>query len=123
MIDRHKSFKKSFKYALRGLKYAIQNEKNFRFEVAVGLFVVILAVVLRIKLWEFVIIIMMITWVLVAELANTVVERIVDILQPRVHPFARLIKDITAAIVLISAIASVAIGLMIFFVYFLNLIP
>ncbi len=121
-MRKKQNFKDSLRYAWRGLKYVAKNEENFRFELSVALLVIILAIALKIKLWEFVIIIMMITWVLVTELANTVVERIVDILQPRIHPFARLIKDITAGIVLLSAISASIIGLMIFYSHFLNLI-
>jgi len=60
-------------------------------------------------------------WVLILELINTVVERVVDILKPRIHPYARLIKDLMAAVVLISSIVAVIVGIIIFYPYFRDL--
>lgn len=116
------SFQTSFRCALRGLIYVIKNERNFRTEVAVLVGIVFLSIVLNIKMWEFIVVIFLITWVLVTELINTVVERVVDILEPRIHPFARLIKDIMAGVVLLSAGMSALVGLIIFIPYIINLI-
>jgi diacylglycerol kinase len=56
-------------------------------------------------------------WVLISEIINTAIERIVDILKPRIHPYARLIKDLMAAAVLISVTASIIVGIIIFYPY------
>lgn len=116
------NFKKSFNCAVRGLKYVAKNERNFRIEMIIAVIVAFLAVIFNIKIWEFVVVIFLITWVLVAELANTVVERVVDILEPRVHPYARLIKDIMAGVVLISALMSILVGGLIFSPYIFKLL-
>jgi len=63
---------------------------------------------------ERVILFLVIMEVLVMELLNTVVERVVDILKPRIHPYARLIKDLMASTVLLSAILAITIGWIIF---------
>lgn len=115
-------FKASLNCAIRGLQYVIRNERNFRIELVIATFVIFLSVILNIKIWEFIIVIFLITWILVTELMNTVVERVVDILEPRIHPFARLIKDIAAGVVLISASMSALVGLMIFLPYIFNLL-
>ncbi len=115
-------FKTSLNCAMRGLQYVIKNERNFRIELVVATFVIFLSLVLGIKIWEFIIVIFLVTWVLVTELMNTIVERVVDILEPRIHPFARLIKDITAGVVLISAMMSFLVGLLIFVPYIINLL-
>jgi diacylglycerol kinase len=86
----------------------------------IAIFVVFLAIVFNIKIWEFVVLIFLITWVLVTELINTVVERVVDILEPRVHPYARLIKDIMASVVLLSAGMSILVGGIIFSSYLIK---
>lgn len=109
---------KSFRCAFRGLKYAISNERNFQIEILVALFVIILILIFKIKNWEAVTLILIITVVLIMELANTVVERVIDILKPRIHPYVRLIKDMMAAAVLISSIFAVVIGVIIFYPYF-----
>ena len=59
----------------------------------------------------------MIFFVLVMELFNTILERVVDILKPRVHPYAQLIKDIMAATVLIASIGAIVVGITIFYPY------
>ena len=118
---REREFKKSLKYAWRGLSYVIKNERNFRIELSIAFFVIIIAIILEIKSWEFIITLLMISWVLVAELVNTALERVVDILEPKVHPFARLIKDVMAAAVLFSSIMAIIIGLVIFGPYIIDL--
>jgi diacylglycerol kinase len=125
MLSRKKnknSFQKSFYCALRGLSYVLKNERNFRIELIVAILVAFLAIVFNIKIWEFVVVVFLITWVLVIELVNTVVERVVDILEPRVHPYARLIKDIMAGVVLISATMSILVGGLIFSPYIFKLL-
>ena len=119
---KNNKFKSSLKCAIRGLRYVIRNERNFRIELIIAIFVIFLALVFNIKIWEFIVVIFLITWVLITELMNTVVERVVDILEPRVHPFARLIKDIMAGVVLTSSVMSVIVGLLIFLPYVYNLL-
>lgn len=119
---RNNKFKTSLKCAVRGLRYVIKNERNFRIELLIAIVVFTAAVILKIKNWELVVITFLITWVLVTELMNTVVERVVDILEPRVHPFARLIKDIMAGVVLISSLMSILVGFLIFWPYIYNLL-
>lgn len=115
-------FQKSLQYAIRGLRYVLRNERNFRIELVFALAVLMFSMVLRIEKWELIIIILLTVLVIITELTNTIVERVVDILEPRIHPFAKLIKDIMAAIVLISAMVSVAVGLMILMPYVFNLL-
>lgn len=109
-------------HAKDGLVYAVTQEKNFRIELAAALVVILAILFFKVKNWEAVILIIMIMWVLIAELTNTVLERVVDILKPRIHPYARLIKDLMAAIVLISATVAIVIGVIIFYPYLRNLI-
>ena len=59
-------------------------------------------------------IILAITLVWFAELINTAIEKLTDIIQPEFHPKAKIIKDLTASAVLITAIFSIIIGLLIF---------
>lgn len=121
MIEEMRRFKRSLKHALDGLGYALAHEKNFRIEILFAILIVGLVLVLKVKNWEAIILILMIMWVLISELTNTVLERVVDILKPRIHPYARLIKDLMAAVVLISAVSSIVVGIIIFYPYFKDL--
>ncbi|TSD01994.1 MAG: diacylglycerol kinase [Parcubacteria group bacterium Athens0714_25] len=115
--NRIRNFRKSLSHAIRGLFYVLKNERNFQIELAVAMGVLILVWYFKIKNWEAIILMLMIMWVLISELINTVMERIVDILKPKIHPYARLVKDIMAAVVLISSIVAVIVGVIIFLPY------
>lgn len=120
MDNIHKFFK-SFRYAFRGLKYMLKNEQSFQIQILIGFLVVILMFIFSIRGWEKVALFLVIFLVLVMELINTIFERVVDILKPRVHPYAQLIKDIMAAAVLISSIGAIVVGITIFYPYFKEL--
>jgi len=113
-MDRLRKFGRSVKHALRGLAYVFRYEKNFQNQAAIAALVVIGMFYFNLTRGERIILLLVIMEVLVMELLNTVVERVVDILKPRVHPYARLIKDLMASAVLVSAILAVVIGVIIF---------
>lgn len=115
--NRIRNFRKSLSHAARGFFYALKNERNFQIELLAAMAVLFLIWYFKIKNWEAIILVLMIMWVLVAELINTVMERIVDMLKPRIHPYARLIKDIMAAVVLISSVVALVVGIIIFLPY------
>ena len=48
------------------------------------------------------------------EIVNSAVERVTDILKPRIHSYVKEIKDIMAAAVMLSSIGAVLVGLLIF---------
>ncbi len=109
--------KKSFFYAAKGLKAVWQEEQNFRFHCLAAIGALALAFWLRIKKQDFIILLILIAAVLILELVNTVFERLVDLLKPRIHEYSKEIKNFSSAIVLISAITSVIIGALIFYPY------
>jgi diacylglycerol kinase len=111
MINR---WMKSARHAVSGLRYAFQHERNFRIECGIGITVFVLIWIFPLASWERALVLAMIGWVLSAELTNTIVERMVDMFKPRLHPYARVIKDVMAASVLLSALSALAVGLAIF---------
>jgi diacylglycerol kinase len=70
--------------------------------------------VFRVSRVEAAVLILVISSVLVLELLNTVLEKFIDVLKPRVHYFVEIMKDLMAAAVLVASIAAFAIGLVIF---------
>lgn len=120
-MDNFKKIFKSFRCAFRGLKYVLKNEQNFQIEALVGIFVVALMFLFPTRALEKIALFIVIFVVLVIELVNSMFERVVDILKPRIHPYAQLVKDITAAAVLLSSIGAVIVGIIIFWPYFKNL--
>lgn len=105
---------------MRGLKYAVRNEKNFQNELVVGILVVLAMIYFHVTRAEMIVLFIIVMAVLIMELVNTILERVVDILKPRVHPYARLIKDLMAASVLLTSILAVIVGVIIFVPYILK---
>ena len=103
----------SFKYAFSGLLYVIISQRNAWIHATITLLVVILAAVLKLTLQDWGILLLAIGLVWTAEIFNTALEALVDLVSPQPHPLAKIVKDTSAAAVLVSAIISILIGLLI----------
>lgn len=66
---------------------------------------------------EFLILLLTITLVLIAEMINTSLEAATDLLTPEYQSQAKIAKDVAAGMVLLTAVLSVIIGLVIFIPY------
>ena len=119
---RLKRLSKSFVYAFRGLSKTFKEEQNLRVQSIVGIIILIAGSFLGIKPIEWCLLIFVIGLVLLMELANSAVERIADVLKPRIHNYVKEIKDIMAAAVMLASIVSIIIGLIIFVPYILKII-
>ncbi|MDO8260988.1 MAG: diacylglycerol kinase family protein [Candidatus Magasanikbacteria bacterium] len=105
----------SFKYAGNGLKHAFYTQTNFQIQLTVAFVVLILAVFFKFTRAEWLILIITIGLVLVAELLNTVIEVVVDLaVQEQLLPEAKIAKDVSAAAVLLLSLISVIVGLILF---------
>ena len=111
---------KSFTYAFRGLFKTLREEQNLQIQSLAGLVVIILGWYFRIKNWEWLILILVIGLVILMEIINSAIERITDVLKPRLDSYVKEIKDIMAAAVMLASIIAVIVGLIIFLPYFLN---
>jgi len=105
----------SFSFALDGIREAFKSERNLKIHVIIGLIVLLSAFFLGLSRIEFIVLLFAISLVLVMELFNTVVEKIIDLVSPNYHPRARIIKNIAAGAVFISAVNAVIIGFFIFY--------
>ncbi len=119
-MERMKRFTQSLRYAFRGLSYAIRNEKNFQNELIVAILVIIAMIYFNVTRGEAVILFVVIMAVLIMELLNTAMERVIDILKPKIHPYAKLVKDLMAASVLMMSLLTIILGLIIFMPYFIS---
>lgn len=107
-------FINSFKYPIKGLRYAYRNEQNLAVDVGVALIVIIAGFLFRINVTEWAILILTVGLVISCELVNTAIEAVVDLVTEEYHPLAKVAKDTAAAAVFVFAIISVVIGLIIF---------
>mgnify|MGYP000009059713 FL=1 len=108
---------RSFGYAWKGIRCCIGKEQNLNFHLIATAVVVIAGFVLGITHMEWMIIILCIGVVIAAELFNTAIEKLVDLVSPQQHPVAGQVKDIAAGAVLVCAATAAIIGLIVFIPY------
>ena len=111
---KHTSFKPSLKAALAGLLVSFRLERNFRFQCMAALFVFAMAFLLELGILEWCILIMCICFVLIAELINTAIETMLDLLYPEYHELVGRAKDIAAGVVLLASCMSAVVGILVF---------
>lgn len=117
-----KKLRNSFKYAFEGIITAYKEEQNLRVHTIVAMLVVVSSFLLKLSYIEFCICLILIGLVIIAELFNTAIENIVDMITLEKNSYAKKIKDISAGAVLIFAFFSSVIGMMIFLPKIINLI-
>jgi len=105
---------KSFEFALSGLRGILLQERNFKIQLVIGIFAVILGFVLNLSLAEWLDLVIVISLVLVFELINTAIEEIVDLISPQLQDKAKIAKDVAAGTVLVAALGSVVVGALLF---------
>ena len=108
---------KSFAYAFRGLGKTLREEQNLQIQSIAGLVVIILGWYFRIEVEEWLILILVIGLVILMEIINSAIERITDVLKPRLDNYVKEIKDIMAAAVMLASVIAVTVGLIIFLPY------
>ena len=107
-------FNHSLGNAVAGLFSALRTEKNLRVHIIATAGVILLGLLLKITLYEWIALILIISLVIISELFNTALEISVDYFSPEENAFARKIKDVSAAAVLIAALSSILLGILIF---------
>jgi len=109
-----KKFSKSLKYAGKGILLVFREEQNFRLQAAAGAVVLFLAWYFHLPVWQWIVLILVISFVLVLELINSIFERVIDIVKPGIDDYVRAIKDIMAGAVFIASIVALIVGILIF---------
>ncbi len=105
---------KSFTHAFRGIGIFIMSTHNVWIHGVIATLVLILGIVFEISHIEWILVVIAIGFVLVAEAFNTAIEIDIDLTSPELHPYARDTKDVAAGAVLIASTIATIIGLIIF---------
>lgn len=114
MGRQHRGLARSFGDALRGLWHVLRSERNARIHLAFAVAALAAAAVLRLDREETAAVVFAIMMVFWAELANSLLERLLDLVHPAHSEQVRLLKDVAAAAVLVAAVGAAAIGLLVF---------
>jgi len=86
----------SFGYAFAGLGYCLRTQRNFRIHVAIGAAATVLGLLLGLTWVEWAVLAVTMVLVLVAEMVNTMIESLVDLVTQEYHPLAKTAKDVAA---------------------------
>ncbi len=108
-------YKKSLSYALQGLSVAYKSQRNYRFHLLAGFLSLLGGIFLNFKCIEYCVLILAISFVITAELFNSVIEFALDaVYKNKYSKMVKMAKDLSAGVVLIAAMTSILIGIMLF---------
>lgn len=122
MKNRLRKVLKGFGFAFSGISNSFKTEINFRIHVGATFIALLMGVVFRLSIIEWLWIVLAICLVLAAELMNTAIESLANIISPDFHPLIKKAKDAAAGAVLIIALFAFIIAVIIFGAKVVNLI-
>ena len=105
---------RSFKAAFEGIASTYKKEQNIKIHTIISLIVIVSGIVFKINYIEWLVCLVLIGFVLMAEFFNTAIEYVVDLASPNIHPLAKAAKDTASAGVLMMVIIAAVIGCVIF---------
>jgi diacylglycerol kinase (ATP) len=95
---------KNASYAWDGLIHVIKTETSFKIELAIALIFFPLVYFIPFELIYKLVLIVTYFIIMIAELLNSAVENVVDLVTKEIHPLAKASKDIGATAVLFAVI-------------------
>jgi diacylglycerol kinase (ATP) len=113
-IFRFHGFRDSMKLAVKGIDYLFLYHRNMRIIFMLGFAAFLLGLHIGLNGIELVALCVTITLVFMAEIFNTAIEMMMDIFTDKYHTMVRLIKDIAAAVVLLTSLNALAVGYILF---------
>ena len=105
---------RSFKYAFAGIKNAVCTQRNARIHLVAAIVAVTCGIILEISVIEWMFVVVAIGFVITAEIINTAIEKLVDLVSPERQEKAGIVKDLSAGAVLIASLMAFLIGSIIF---------
>ncbi len=106
---------RSFNHAFQGLVHSFRHQRNMRIHFGVALAVLVGGLFADLSRLEFVAVAISVSFVLMAELINTAVEAVVDIITDEFDPRAKVAKDAAAGAVLVASINALIVAYLVFF--------
>ena len=113
-IFRFRGFGESLRLAVVGIGYLFIYHRNMRIIFIAGVAAFLMGVYYHFRGIELVALCITITLVFMAEIFNTAIELIIDMHTSKYHTLIKLVKDISAAVVLIASLNAVAVGFVLF---------
>lgn len=101
---------RSFHYAFSGLFYVLKTQSHMRFHFIAAIGVLLSTLILRLNSLEMLYLFMTISLVLVAEMFNTCIEALMDVLDDHPNPLVKTAKDVAAGGVLVASMNAVVVA-------------
>ncbi|HVZ58593.1 MAG TPA: diacylglycerol kinase family protein [Patescibacteria group bacterium] len=114
------SLLQSFQFAWQGIRYALKHDKNFTIHLAATVLVIGLTIYFDVSPFEIGLLGVMILLVIIAEMLNTAIEKMVDLITKEYREEAKIAKDVSAGMVLMASLGALVVGVIIFTPYLLN---
>lgn len=111
---KNKNFYTAIKHAVDGVVHAFKTERNLRIDYIIGLFVLIASLFFDFSKTEFACLCLTIGFVIFAEMINSTVEYVVDLITDKYDERAKAAKDIAAGGVFVSALVAVIVSYFLF---------
>ncbi|MDD4956590.1 MAG: diacylglycerol kinase [Candidatus Omnitrophica bacterium] len=111
----NRNFFQSVNTALEGVVHTLQSERNMRIHFLSGFLVLIAGIYFNFSSVEFLLLCFAVSFVLVSEMFNTAVERMVDMMTGEYDQRVKIIKDIAAGAVFVSAVNAFIVGYILLF--------
>lgn len=96
--------------AIEGILWAARTQRHLRYHFLSAAAVLFVALYLKVSTLEFMLLALAITLVIFAEIINTALEVLVDLVSPDYHILAKRAKDVAAGAVLIASIGAAVLG-------------
>ena len=111
---KNKNFLDALKNSMNGIKYAFKSGRNLKIQLVFALIAIVASIVFNLSFLEWTVVLILIFLVLFAEMMNTVIETVVNMITTEYNENAKIAKDVAAGAVTLCAICSVILGLIIF---------
>jgi diacylglycerol kinase (ATP) len=113
-LFRFHGLRESFKFAFTGIFYLVLFHRNMRIIFMLGIAAMLLGLHFDLRGMELIALALTITLVFMAEMFNTAIEMMMNMLTAKYHVRIKLVKDIAAAVVLIASLNAVVVGYALF---------
>lgn len=113
-MHQRRTLVQSLNNSVEGIIYVIKTERNMRIHFLLGFLALLAAILVGVSHVEWIILCTIISLVWAAEMMNTVIEELVDLVEPFFHPNVRIIKDVSAGCVLVMSANALVVGFFIF---------
>lgn len=112
---KNKNFIDACKRAFSGIWYAVKTQRNIKIQLVIAFIVICACIFFKLNTTECIFISFATMIVIITEVINTAIEKVVDLYTKEYHPIAKIAKDVAAGAVVLSALNAIIVAMLIMF--------